>query len=60
VCSYVCSYGCAEYTAGAHVVVLAGDGQNGSWRFMTISMDTTWVYIRRGLVLEGVVGLLGP
>jgi hypothetical protein len=26
---------CAEYEAGAHVVVLAGDGQNASWRFMT-------------------------
>jgi hypothetical protein len=31
---------CAEYVAGAHVVVLAGDGQNASWRFVTISMDS--------------------
>jgi hypothetical protein len=31
---------CAEYVAGAHVVVLAGDGQNALWRFVTISMDS--------------------
>jgi hypothetical protein len=42
------SCSCAEYAAGAHVVVLAGNGQNASWRFMTISMDTVWVYIGRG------------
>jgi hypothetical protein len=31
---------CAGYVAGAHVVVLAGDGQDASWRFVTISMDS--------------------
>ncbi len=36
------SCSCAEYAAGAHVVVLAGDGQSASWKFMTISMDSVW------------------